>query len=159
MHAGADPRAAPQRVTSRHDAEGLAAAVLATLGALESTLTAETALVRAGRIRDGLAQEERKNELAARYLRQLEGVKANAVALARFAPDAVERLKTAHAGFGRTVETNRMVLATARAVSEGLIKTVSDELDRASRPASYGPSASAPARAARAGPLVLSRSL
>jgi hypothetical protein len=145
-------------VTSRPDAERLVAAVLATLGALESTLAEETALVRVGKIRDGLAQEERKSELAARYLRELEGVKANAVALARFAPDAVERLKAAHAGFNRTVETNRTVLATARAVSEGLVKTVSDELARASRPAAYGPAAR-PARAAINAPLVLSRSL
>ncbi|HKH35335.1 MAG TPA: hypothetical protein VKA80_14435 [Beijerinckiaceae bacterium] len=146
-------------MTSRPDAERLVAAVLATLGALESTLADETALVRVGKIRDGLAQEERKSELAARYLRELEGVKANAVALARFAPDAVERLKAAHAGFNRTVETNRTVLATARAVSEGLIKTVSDELARASRPAAYGPAAARPARAAINAPLVLSRSL
>src|SRR5829696_2557641 len=86
MQRGADPSGAPQRVTSRPDAERLVAAVLATLGALESTLADETALVRVGKIRDGLAQEERKSELAARYLRELEGVKANAVALARFAP-------------------------------------------------------------------------
>jgi uncharacterized protein (DUF2267 family) len=157
MQGGADPRGAPQRVTSRPEAERLVAAVLTTLRALETTLAEETAMVRVGKIRDGLAQEQRKSELTATYLRELEGVKANAVALARFAPDAVEGLKVAHAGFSRTVETNRMVLATARAVSEGLIKTVSEELGRASRPTTYGPAA-APARATNAGPLVLSRS-
>ena len=64
------------------------------------------------------------------YLRGLEAVKANAVALARFAPEAVDGLRAAHAGFGRTVEENRIVLATARAVSEGLIKSLSEEITR-----------------------------
>lgn len=157
MPAAADPRL--RRVTSRSEAEALAGAALAALAALESALAAETALVRAGRIREGLAEEGRKSELTAAYLRELETVKANAVALARFAPEAVARLKSAHGGFARTVEANRMVLATARAVSEGLIKSVSDELDRAARPAGYGPSAGLVARPAQAGPLVLSRSL
>lgn len=158
MQAVADPRLAP-RVTGRAEAEALVGAVLATLATLEKALADETALVRAGRIREGLAEEARKSELAAGYLRDLEAVKANAVALARFAPDTVGRLKEAHAGFTRTVEANRMVLATARAVSEGLIKSVSEELDRAARPATYGPSAGSPPGPARTAPLVLSRSL
>ena len=158
MQAAADPRTQMPRPSSRTDAERLVEGVLATLAALETVLADETALVRAGKIAEGLAQEEHKAVLAARYLRELETVKGNAVALARFAPAAVERLKTAHSGFGRTLEANRMVLATARAVSEGLIKTVSDELDRASRPATYAPSAAAP-RQQRSAPLILSKSL
>ena len=102
------------RVTSRAGAEDLIASVLSGMRELEATLGAETAQVRVGRIRDGLASEAKKGELAARYLRGLEAVKANAVALARFAPEAVDGLRAAHAGFGRTVEENRIVLATAR---------------------------------------------
>lgn len=148
---------APERVTSRADAETLVAGALAAMRDLEAALKEETALVRVGRIRDGLAPEARKGELAAGYMRVLEAVKANAVALARFAPDAVETLKGAHAGFARTVEENRIVLATARAVSEGLVRSLSDEVARASRPATYAPAG--PARGARAEPLVVSRSL
>ena len=106
------------RVTSRAGAEDLIGSVLSDMRELEATLGAETAQVRVGRIRDGLASEAKKGELAARYLRGLEAVKANAVALARFAPEAVDGLRAAHASFGRTVEENRIVLATARAVSE-----------------------------------------
>jgi hypothetical protein len=146
------------RATSRADAETLVAGVLATMRDLEAALAEETALVRVGRIRDALAPEARKSGLAAGYMRALESVKANAVALARFAPEAVERLKGAHAGFARTVEENRIVLATARAVSEGLVRSLSEEVARASRPPAYGPAAG-PARAARAEPLVVSRSL
>jgi hypothetical protein len=157
MQAAADPRAMAQRVTNRTEAERLAEGVLATLDALEAVLAEETALVRAGKIADGLAREERKGALAATYFRELEAVKANAVALARFAPAAVARLKEAHRAFGGAVGTNRMVLATARAVSEGLIRTVSDELDRASRPSTYGPGLAPAMRPQRTGPLVLSK--
>lgn len=158
MQGASDPRLV-RRVASRSEAEALAGSVLATLAALDAALAAETAHVRAGRIREGLAEEARKSELTAAYLRDLEAVKANAVALARFAPDAVGRLKSAHAEFTRRVEANRMVLATARAVSEGLIKSVSEEIDRAARPSTYGRSAGAAARPAQSAPLVLSRSL
>ena len=83
------------RILSRDDAERLVASVLATMADLEKVLAHETAHVRVGRVRDGLAEEAKKSELASAYLRGLEAVKANAVALARFAPEAIERLKTA----------------------------------------------------------------
>jgi hypothetical protein len=154
-------RPAPaQRVTSRDEAERLVGAVLATMADLERLLQAETAQIRVGRIRDGLAEEARKSELATTYLRGLETVKANAVALARFAPDAVERLRKGHAGFGRVVEANQTVVATARAVSESLIKSLSDEVNRAARPQTYAPAR--PAAAAygpRNEPLVISKRL
>src|SRR3954464_1450361 len=102
------------RVTSRAGAEDLIGSVLSGMRELEATLGAETAQVRAGRIRDGLASEAKKGELAARYLRGLEAVKANAVALARFAPEAVDGLRAAHAGFGRMRRTGSCSRPRAR---------------------------------------------
>ena len=146
------------RVLGRDDAERLVASVLATMGELETVLANETAHIRVGRIRDGLAEEARKSELASAYMRGLEAVKANAIALARFAPEALDRLKAAHAGFGRAVETNQTVLATARAVSESLMKGVAEEMNRLSRPQGYSP-AGPPARPVISEPLVLSKTL
>ena len=150
--------AAP-RVLGREDAERLVASVLATMGDLEKVLANETAHVRVGRIRDGLAEEEKKSELASAYMRGLETVKANAIALARFAPEALDKLKAAHAGFGRAVETNQTVLATARAVSESLLKSAAEEMSRFSRPQGYGPAGPQAARPAKSEPLVLSKTL
>jgi hypothetical protein len=147
------------RLTGRTDAEQLVAGVLATLADLEALLEAETAHIRVGRFREGLAQEARKAELAASYLQGLEAVKANAVALARFAPEALERLKTAHAAFGPVVQANQLVLATARAVSESLVKGIAEEMNRHVRPQAYAPGP-APNRApGRSEPLVLSKNL
>jgi hypothetical protein len=151
-------QAQPTRVLGREDGERLVTSVLATMSDLEKVLANETAHVRVGRIRDGLAEEARKSELASAYMRGLETVKANAIALARFAPEALEKLKAAHAGFGRIVETNQMVLATARAVSESLMKGIAEEMNRLSRPQGYGPAGPQPARP-KSEPLLVSKSL
>jgi len=159
MQARLEQQAPAARILGRDDAERLVAGVLATMADLEKVLANETAHVRVGRIRDGLAEEARKSELASAYMRGLEAVKANAIALARFAPEALARLKAAHGAFGRVVETNQTVLATARAVSENLVKGVADEMNRLSRPQGYGlPGAQAP-RPQRSEPLILSKTL
>ena len=160
MSAGPNQQApTSHRVSGREDAERLVTGVLATMSDLEKVLANETAHVRVGRIRDGLTEEARKSELASAYMRGLETVKANAIALARFAPEALEKLKAAHAGFGRAVETNQTVLATARAVSESLMKGVAEEMNRLSRPQGYGPAGPQGARPLRSEPLVISKTL
>jgi hypothetical protein len=146
-------------VTSREEAERLVGGVLATMRDLQTVLDEETRQVRAGRIRDGLAQEGRKGELTGTYLRSLEAVKANAIALARFAPDAVDRLKKAHAAFGLIVQANQTVVATARAVSESLIKNLSEEMNRSAQPQTYAPRGAPTSYAPRSEPLVVSKRL
>jgi hypothetical protein len=158
----ADPRVADPRprVADAAGAESLVADALGTILALEGALAEETALVRVGRLRDGLATFERKAELAARYHVGTEALKANAIALARFAPKGVAKLREAHARLAASVEANQMVLATARAVSEGIVKSLSAELARESRPQTYGAAPTrSPYGAQRAEPLLVSRSL
>ena len=155
-------RPVPIRVADRAGADALVGAVMDTMQALERVLAEESGHVRAGRLREGLAGSERKGELAGAYLRGLETAKANAVALARFAPVGVEALKAAHRRFAAAVETNQMVLATARTVSEGLIKSLADEIGKARTPTTYGTPSLSPSpygRGVRSGPLVFSRSL
>ena len=150
----------PARILGREEADRLITGVLAIMTDLEKVLLNETAHVRVGRIREGLAEEARKSELASAYMRSLELVKANAIALARFAPDALERLKTAHAAFSQVIETNQTFLATARAVSENLLKSVADEMSRLTLPQGYGPAGPHAARpAAKAEPLLVSKRL
>lgn len=148
------------RVATREGALALVAEVDGVMAELGKVLEVETARVRAGQIREGLAEEERKSALASRYIQGLEALKTNAVALARLAPEALERLKLRHEGFAQTLETNRIVLATARAVSEQLVRTLSAELDAGTRPSGYAPSGYGQApRAAAGSALVVSKSL
>ena len=145
------------KVQNREDAERLVGNVTTTMAELESVLEHETAHLKAGRVRDGLAQEARKSDLAGAYLRGLEACKSNAVALARFAPDRIETLKSAHTGFRQAVERNQMVIATARAVSEGLVRGLSEEMTRAANPQVYGSGRVLTPLPKRAQPILCSR--
>ena len=141
-------------VRDRGEAERFVSGLLAAMHALQAVLAEETTHLSAGRIGLGLAREADKSALAATYLRGLEHLKANAVALARFAPEALSDLKTSHAAFQEAVARNQAVIATARAVAEGLIRTLSDEMSRKTRPATYG--APSPGRPPAARPLLFS---
>jgi hypothetical protein len=156
------PAAEPVRVADAKGAAALAAEALAVMDELEAVLAQETAHVRAGRLREGLAEDGRKADLAARYMRGVAALKANAVALARFAPAEVARLKAAHARFATVVQTNQTVLATARTVSEGLVRSLSDAMRKDAAPHTYGNRRAAAYGghgAPKSAPLVLSRSL
>ena len=80
--------------------------------------------------------------------------------LAQAAPDALAELQRRHDAFRALLQINLTVLATAHAVSEGIIRGVSGELQRKSTPQTYGASgrANVPARNA-VEPLAVSRSL
>ncbi|HEY8567086.1 MAG TPA: hypothetical protein VIL65_16435 [Beijerinckiaceae bacterium] len=147
-----------ERVQNPADADRLVAATLAVMDDLGAVLSREAEAIRVGRLKEGLAEEARKAELATAYFVAIERVKANAVALARFAPAGIKSLKAAHERFGAAVAANQTVLATARAVSEGLVRSISEELAKAERPQTYAPAGSA-GRPAAGGPLLVSRSL
>ncbi|TVR08132.1 MAG: hypothetical protein EA385_10845 [Salinarimonadaceae bacterium] len=153
----ATPQQPQRRVANPADAQGLITDIRATMAALEKILAVETEHVRVGRVSEGLADESRKAELTSTYIRGLEALKANAVALARFAPEGLEILKRDHEAFARVIETNQIVLATARAVSEGLIKGVAEELGRGAQTQGYRPAGAPLTRAPAASPVLVSK--
>lgn len=156
------PATEPAPVADPTGAAALAADALAVMTELEGVLARETEHVRAGRLKEGLADDGRKADLSVRYMRSVAALRANAVALARFAPTEVARLKAAHTRFAGVVQTNQTVLATARTVSEGLIREISDALKKDATPQVYGDRRAAGYGghgAPRSAPLVLSRSL
>lgn len=135
--AEAAPRPRPA-LADAATAESFVAAFAGTMDELARLLDEEAAHLAAGRIRQGLSREERKSQLSAGYLLGLEHAKQNAVALARFAPRTVGRLQAAQVALRDAVHRNQAVVATARAVSEGLVRGVADEVARQSRPRGYG---------------------
>jgi hypothetical protein len=150
------------RIADALCARALIEAVLEALGALSHLVGEETELVRAGRLPEAMTREPRKTELAGIYMRGVEQVKLNAVALARFVPDQVKRLKEAHHAFQGLIETNQIVLATARAVSESVVRDLAADANRPMRANGYGPAATVGAGVfarPNSGPLVVSRRL
>jgi hypothetical protein len=150
------------RVAGPGDARALVESVLDALAALAHLVGEETELVRAGRLPEAMTRELRKTELAGIYMRGVEQVKLNAVALARFAPEQVRRLKEAHQEFQGLIETNQIVLATARAVSESVVRDLAADANKPMRANGYGPTAKVGAGVfarPNSGPLVVSRRL
>lgn len=148
--------ASARRVAGASEARALVAEVLAALDALDRVLTQETGLMASGRIREALGLAEAKQERSGAYMRLLESVKANAVALARFAPEGVERLKVRHGEFTQGVKLNQTVIATVRSVSETLLRSLQEEATASRRLTVYGPGAAPSRAAAGAGALALS---
>jgi roadblock/LC7 domain-containing protein len=127
---------------------------------LVEAVEAETAHVRAGRLGDAAKLEEAKAELAHRYAAASARVTAARELIAGSLPAAFDALRQRHEAFKALLQTNLTVLATAHAVSEGIIRGVSGELARKRTPSTYGASGRANAPSAKASqPLALSRTL
>jgi hypothetical protein len=151
---------AEKPIASVGEAEQVIANLNAVIDRLVETLTEEIARVRAGRLRDAAALAEEKAELGRRYVMESDRVMAARELIARKLPDALEALRARHAAFQTLLQTNLTVLATAHAVSEGIIRGVSDELARKRAPSTYGASGRANVPGAKASqPLAVSRTL
>lgn len=142
------------------DAEKAIAGLENVMDQLEQALTEETARVRAGKLRDAAILSAAKIEFARLYAVESERIRAAKEAIVRWMPDAFERLHKRHNTFHSLLQTNLTVLATAHAVSEGIIRGVSGELARKQVPSTYGANGRAQAPNTKASqPLAFSRSL
>ena len=127
---------------------------------LEQTLSEETARVRAGQLGAAAHLSEAKLEFARLYTMESSRIKAAKDAIIRWLPHAVERLRRRHGTFENLVRTNLTVLATAHAVSEGIIRGVCGELARKQAPSTYGASGRPQSPSTKASPpLAISRML
>jgi len=116
--------------------------------------------VRAGKLRDAEALSETKIEFARLYAIESARIRTAKESIVRWIPDAFDRLNKRHNTFRDLLQTNLTVLATAHAVSEGIIRGVSGELARKQAPSTYGANGRAQAPTTKAiQPLALSRSL
>lgn len=127
---------------------------------LEQTLAEETARVRAGKLREAAGLSETKLDFARLYTIESGRIRAAKDAIMRWTPDAIARLHARHKSFEAELRTNQTVLATAHAVTEGIIRGVSGELARKQAPSTYGASGRAQLPSSKASPpLAVSRSL
>ena len=150
----------PRPIETAAEAEKLIRHLLAAMDALVATVEQETALVRAGKLTDATALEATKAELARAYVNDTTQVKANLPALKKQVPDLLAALRKQHDTFNALLQINLTVLATAHAVSEGLIRGAHSEVARKNAPQTYGSSGrpAAPPKNA-AVPVSVSRSL
>ena len=134
--------------------------LLAVMDAMLDVVDEETNLVRAGKLSAAARLVPSKNELSQLYVTDTQRLKASQPFLARTAPDILTALRKRHDLFQAVLQMNLTVLATAHAVSEGIMRGVSDELARKSAPSAYGASGRTVVPQTRhAQPLALSRVL
>jgi hypothetical protein len=147
-------------ISSADDAARAVANLHTIMDRLVDTVERETARVRVGRLRDALEKDETKVELARAYAAESERVSAAKDLIAKNLPDVLDRLRKRHDAFRALLQTNLTVLATAHAVSEGIVRGVSGEMARKQAPSTYGATGRANAPSAKASqPLAFSKSL
>jgi hypothetical protein len=150
----------PAPIVSIGEAEQAISNLHKIMDRLVATVEEETTRVRAGRLREAVELDEAKVELASLYAAETERVKAARTIIAQSLPEELARLRERHDAFQALLQTNLTVLATAHAVSEGIIRGVSGELARKQTPSTYGATGRANAPATKASqPLALSRKL
>lgn len=133
----------------------------AIMDALVETVGEETARVRAGKLSRALELDETKTSLSRRYVAETERVKAAIDVIEKSLPQALDALRKRHNAFQNLLKTNLTVLATAHAVAEGIIRGVSNEINRKRAPSTYGANgrANAPNPKTSHQPLAVSRTL
>jgi hypothetical protein len=141
-----------------------AAAVMGEIGKLMTELSdiveTETGLVRAGRVTAAAKMAERKGEVARAFTVHAARMRSSSGYLARTAPRMLDALRQQHELFRAKLQVNLTVLATARAVSEGILRGVSSELAKRSTVQTYGAGGRHHTQERRpATPIAVSRSL
>jgi hypothetical protein len=123
--------------TTAAEARALAENLMEVMSALLGVIERETELVRAGKLREAMAFEPEKTALSRRYVGAVGHLKASQKFLAQSAPELLTTLHRHHDTFRAMLQVNLTVLATAHAVSEGIVRGVNAEMQRKNIPNTY----------------------
>ena len=119
------------------DARKLADSLMDVMSELLGVIERETELVRAGKLREAMTLESAKTGLSRRYVNAVAQLKASQKYLAETAPELLTALHRHHDTFHAMLQINLTVLATAHAVSEGIVRGVNAEMQRRNIPQTY----------------------
>ena len=134
----ASTASAPGRaISAPAEARRLAEDLMDVMSALLGIIERETELVRAGNVRGAMQLEDQKGELSRRYMVTVEHLKNAQQYLAQVSPELLAALRRHHDTFRAMLQVNLTVLATAHAVSEGIVRGVNAEVQRKNIPNTY----------------------
>jgi hypothetical protein len=152
--------ATPHPLETKADAEAAIAQLTDIMDGLEAVVAEETEVVRAGQLRKATDLGLKKGELSGRYFKAVERLKASNKFLLRTLPQEIAALTRRHEFLQAALKTNLVVLATAHAVSEGIMRRLSGDLARKATPQVYGACGRTTAPDPKRGqPLAFSRTL
>lgn len=152
-------RAVPRPLPSVGEVEELIGKFGAVMTSLTRVLQEETQFLRTGLISQIGRIASEKTELARRYVAEAALIRSNATYLARELPREFNALRRQHDDFHKCLNINLTVLATAHAVSEGIIRGVAGELASKTAPQTYGMTGRHTAQRAAAQPISLWRTI
>jgi hypothetical protein len=132
-----EPQSPYPAATNAAEARKLAEDLMEVMSALLGVIERETELVRAGKLREAMASEPEKSALSRRYVSAVGHLKASQKFLAQSAPELMTTLHRYHDTFRAMLQVNLTVLATAHAVSEGIVRGVNAEMQRRNIPNTY----------------------
>lgn len=119
------------------EARKLAENLMEVMSALLGVIERETELVRAGKVREAMSLGPHKTDFSRRYVGAIAHLKASQKYLSQVAPDLLATLHRHHDVFRAMLQINLTVLATAHAVSEGIVRGVNTEMQRRNIPNTY----------------------
>ncbi len=134
------PQARPVQapaISTPLEARKLAENLMDVMSGLLAVIERETELVRAGKLHEAMQLEVQKNEQSRRYMLAVENLKNSQKYLSQFSPDLLTTLRRHHDTFRAMLQINLTVLATAHAVSEGIVRGVNMEIQRRNMPNTY----------------------
>jgi hypothetical protein len=138
--APAPAAALPKPASTPAEARKLAETMIEVMNNLLAVIERETELVRAGKVRDAILLEPKKTEMSRHYVIMIGLLKGSQKYLAQATPDLLSALHHHHDIFRAMLQVNLTVLATAHAVSEGIVRGVNTEIQRRNIPQTYGAS-------------------
>lgn len=160
MQAASQTQTTAPTISTPADAIEFANRLIDAMNALLALIEDETALVRAGKVAEAIKLDARKGELSRAYVAAISQLKANRSYFAASAPDVMTALHRHHDTFRAMLQVNLTVLATAHAVSEGIVRGVNGELQKKNAPQTYTAAGAHSAAGQRhAAPLSVSRTL
>lgn len=127
-------------IASQTEAQQVIGHLSDVMDALIGVIEEETKLVRAGRLTEVPRLRTEKTNLARLYLADTARLQASHAFIAKAMPAVLRVLRERHNTFRNMLQINLTVLATAHAVAEGIIRGVSDEINRKAAPQTYGAS-------------------
>jgi hypothetical protein len=134
------PQARPAQtaaISTPVEARKLAESLMDVMSGLLGVIERETELVRAGKLHEAMQLEVQKSEHSRRYTLAVESLKNSQTYLSQVSPELLTTLRRHHDTFRAMLQINLTVLATAHAVSEGIVRGVSNEMQRRSMPNTY----------------------
>ena len=151
----------PLTLEHPQQAEDLCTRVLQTVTELICVLERETEQLRKGDTQEFNSLIARKTSLSTTMMRDMTTLNANATYISQVVPEQIELLKDQHTLFQRSLRINQDALGAVKAISENLLRTISQAAGSTrTGPETYGQSAGmATATTARPTAISVNRSL